>query len=211
MKTLLGRRDDPLERMYDQVKGLDRKRLLPGLTVLTKDTAAFLVASGIDDETTEGFRLAYLDMLGHNRYYWELFGPELYLPLRDVPPKGLPEGFASAAASCEADLRPLLDCDLKKEWLRAPGWHFFQAYSRQRRERILCGKSLEAFRDAFCEGVDPCAPASKTLCDNKDPFKPVAATVERLAGSERQANRFWHPVMLYLVLLLYKTNFITLE
>jgi len=210
MKLLDTHHADHLEQMYSQVKDLESGLLFSGLTILAKDTAIFLTAHGIADEMAEGFRLAYLNMLRDNRYYWERFGPKLYLPLKDAE---LPEGFASGAAKCKADLQPLTNCDLETEWLRAPGWYFFKTYTDQRRNDILRGITLEELKAAFCEGKDPYERKAKdsSIREAKDPYKPIAGMVERLVGTDRLWQEFWYPVMLYLVLLLQRTNFTTLE
>lgn len=211
---------DRLERMYSQVKDLELGLLLSGLTILVKDTEIYLTAYGLDNAMAEGFRLAYLGMLSENRYYWQRFGPNLYLPLKDA---GLPEGFSSAAAKCKADLGPLTDLSLETEWLRAPGWHFLKTYSVQRKNDILSKitldeKKQEVLRDitlnelkaAFCEGRNP---YKKDVCEQEDssPYKPIEGMVNRLIGTDQEWGEFWYPVMLYMALLLHKTNFTTLE
>jgi hypothetical protein len=223
---------DRLERMYSQVKDLELGLLLSGLTILVKDTEIYLTAYGLDNAMAEGFRLAYLDMLSDNRYYWEQFGPNLYLLLKEA---GLPEGFASGAAKCKADLGPLTDLSLETEWLRAPGWHFLQTYSGQRKNDILSKLcplpsssatspvqresevirndiTLKELREAFCKSENPYK-CEKEDASEKDanPFKPIKGLVERLVGTDQQFKEFWYPVMLYMALLLHKTNFTTLE
>ena len=210
MKLLHTQRIDSLEVMFRQVRDLELGLLLSGLTILVKDTATFLTAYGIDDVMAEGFRFAYLDMLSDNRYYWDKFGPKLYLPLKDA---GLPDGLVSGAVKCKADLRPLTDYDLETEWLRAPGWHFLRTYSRQRENDILRDITLEELKDAFCEEKDPYEREQKDACTSKtsDPYKPIEGLVKRLSGTDHESKKFWYPVMLYLALLLHKTNFISLE
>ena len=152
-------------------------------------------------------------MLSDNRYYWERFGRYLYLPLNDEEfPKGL-EGFAGDAAKSKADLQPLTKIDGETEWLRAPGWHFFLTYSGQRRNDILRDITLEELKDAFCEGKDPYEREQKDACTRKtgDPYKPIEGVAKRLSGTDHESKKFWYPVMLYLALLLKKTNFTTLE
>lgn len=215
-----------LENMYMQVKDLDVGLLLSGLTILAKDTATYLTASGVDNDMAEAFQLAHLDMLSTNRDYWERFGPDLYRSLRDAK---LPDGFASGAAQCDVNLVALTDCFWEKqEWLKAPGWHFFKTYSAQRRgdifrdivletpsgprqEEAVTETPLEALKRAFCEGKSPYLSESgnptQQAYEESDPFHPVEALVKRLA----EEKRYWYPVMLYLVLLIYKTDFQTLE
>lgn len=202
---------DDLESMYKQIRDLDVGLLLSGLTILVKDTATYLTASGVDNEMAEAFRLAYLDMLNNNRDYWERFGPKLYSSLKEA---GLPDGFASGAAQCDVNLIALTDGFWEKqEWLKAPGWHFFKTYSVQRKNDIFRDTTLKALKGAFCEGKSPYKPDTpvKQADEEKEPFKSVEAVVKRLAESDQQWTKFWYPVMLYMVVLLQKTNFMTLE
>lgn len=201
---------DVLKTMYRQVRDLDLGRLLSGLTILVKDTEIYLTAYGLDNAVAEGFRLAYLGMLSDNRYYWEQFGRNLYLPLKEA---GLPEGFASDANNCRADLGPLIDASRDIEWLRAPGWHFLKTYSGQRKTDILRGLTLEDLKSAFCEGRNPYKRESNSVADQEDtnPYKPIEGVVGRLIGSDQEWGGFWYPVMLYLALLLHKTDCETLK
>lgn len=201
---------DVLKAMYRQVRDLDEGRLLSGLTILVKDTGIYLTAYGLDNAVAEGFRLAYLGMLSDDRYYWEHFGPNLYLPLKEA---GLPEGFASGANNCRAELGPLIDASRETEWLRAPGWHFLKTYSGQRKNDILRNITLEDLKAAFCEGRNPYKRENSDGCDPKDtnPYKPIEGVVGRLIGSDQEWGGFWYPVMLYLALLLQKTDFRTLK
>ncbi len=201
---------DLLKLMYRQVKTLELGPLLWGLTILAKDTATYLTVHGINNEVGEGFRLAYLDMLSDNRYYWENFGPKLYLPLGEA---FLPEGFASAASNCNWDLQPLLEGDLDHEWLRAPGWHFLKIYSGQRKNDILRDITLGELRAAFCNGRNPYKREIHGVAAQEDanPYTPIEGLVGRLIGSDQEWGGFWYPVMLYLALLLHKTDFETLK
>ena len=207
---------DRLELMYQQVKDLEVGLLLSGLTILVKGTATYLTTHGIDNEMAEQFRLAHLAMLNNNRYYQEKFYPDLYKPLKTTKLPYGSEEIVPKAGQCKADLRLLTDCALEdEEWLRAPGWHFFQTYSGQRKSNILRGITLEKLEEAFCEGEDPYETKSEDSCkkevEDNNPYKPVEAVIKRLVESDQQWNKFWYPVMLYLVVLIQKTNFETLE
>jgi hypothetical protein len=189
MKT---EQENPLKTMYDQVQGLELGLLFAGLTVLVKDTADFINAEGITDAATEGFRTMYLEMLNYDRYYWGKFGPRLYLTL---PEAELPYGIAKEASRGKGDLAPLLDPGIEQEWTRAPGWHFFETYTDQIKGDILGDKSLDELKASFCNA--------------EDPFEPVGAMVEKLAKRSGFGPAFWYPVMLYITLLLLKTDFRT--
>lgn len=210
MKPQTSNADHLLKPMYRQVKDLELGPLLSGLTILAKDTATYLTAHGVDNEMGEGFRLAYLGMLSENRYYWERFRRKLYLPLGEAR---LPEGFASGAFNGNWDLQRLLEADLDHDWLRAPGWHFLKTYSGQRKTDILRGLTLEDLKSAFCEGRNPYKRESNSVADQEDtnPYKPIEGVVGRLIGSDQEWGGFWYPVMLYLALLLHKTDCETLK
>ena len=210
MKPQTPNADHLLKPMYRQVKDLELGPLLSGLTILAKDTATYLTAHGVNNEMGEGFRLAYLGMLSENRYYWERFRQKLYLPLGEAR---LPEGFASGASNGNWDLQRLLEADLDHDWLRAPGWHFLKTYSGQRKTDILRGLTLGDLGTAFCEGRNPYKRESNGVADQDDtnPYKPIEGLVGRLIGSDQEWGGFWYPVMLYLALLLHKTNFETLK
>lgn len=210
MKPQTPNADHLLKPMYRQVKDLELGPLLSGLTILAKDTATYLTAHGVDNEIGEGFRLAYLGMLSENRYYWERFRQKLYLPLGEAR---LPEGFASGAFNGNWDLQRLLEADLDHDWLRAPGWHFLKTYSGQRKTDILRGLTLEDLKAAFCKGRNPYKRESNGVADQEDtnPYKPIEGVVGRLIGSDQEWGGFWYPVMLYLALLLHKTDCETLK
>jgi len=190
--------------------------LLSGLTILVKGTANYLTTHGIDNEMAEQFHLVHLEMLNNNRYYQERFYPKLYGPLKkDEFPYGSEE-IVPKAGQCKADLRLLTNCALEdQEWLRAPGWRFFQTYSGQRKNDILRGITFEKLEEAFCKGEDPYETkpenSSKQEVEDNSPYKTVEAVIKRLIESDQQWSKFWYPLMLYLVVLIQKTNFETLE
>jgi len=186
--------EKPWKKMYDQAKNAKPGLLFAGLTVLIKDTADFINAEGLADDAAEGFRTAYLDMLNYDRYYWEKFGPKLFLTLADA---GLPHGIAKAASKCSFDVGKLVELPIEHEWTRAPGWHSFKTYTGQIKGDILGDKTLDELKAEFCKASDP--------------FKPVAALVEQLAKRSSFPPAFWYPVMLYITLLLKKTDFRTLS
>ena len=126
--------ENPLKKMYDQLKNAKQGLLFAGLTVLVKDTADFINAEGFNDDAAEGLRGGYLDMLNYDRYYWEKFGPNLFLTLPDAK---LPHGIAKAASQHTFDLAALLKPAIDQEWTRAPGWHFFKTYTGQIKGDIL--------------------------------------------------------------------------
>lgn len=201
---------DPLKEMYKQVKDLDFDLLISGLTVLLKDTMTYITEQGIDSQTAEGFRQTFLNMLNDSRYYRERITPELYQPLEDCKLTKDMQGIIERITNSQTGLELLCDRKLAdEEWLRSPGWHFLQTYSAQKGSDILGGLTVDTFKAAFCAGRDPYK--KKEKCEESDPYKPIKAVVEKLAGSEKQWKKYWHPLMLYVVVLIQRTNFTTLE
>jgi hypothetical protein len=183
-----------LRKMYQQAKDLDLRHLLTGLTILVKDTADFINSQGYSDDVTEAFRLAYLEMMNHDRYYWSKFGPDLY---KDISDTKLPAGIIKAIREGTFDLEPLIKADIKTEWAKPIGWYFFKNYSRQNRSLILDGRSVDQLREKICEA--------------KDPADPFVAMVDRLSHSTTYVPGFLYPVMLYISLLLKVTDFTTID
>lgn len=180
---------------FAKAKELDLEKLLSGLTILVRDTADFIHTNGLKDASTENFRQAYLDMLNHDRFYWAAFGADLHKSLDDA---GMPSGFAKNAASCKFDFAALNDEQIVQEWTRASGWYFFITYSQQLRSVILSNEtSLETLKT--------------NLIDTEEPDKPWIELIDKLAYQGNQASPFLSPVMLYLVLLLKTSDFITLK
>lgn len=203
--------ENHLKAMYDQVKDAKLGLLFAGLTVLVKDTADYINANGLNDAASETLRGAYLEMLNHDRYYWEAFGPKLYLSLPDA---GLPYGIAKAASHCDFNLAKLAkpaEPGIEYEWTIAPGWHCFETYTQEIKADILGGRTLVELKAWFCTGCDPKDPKDcKDPNEPKDPFKPFAALIERIARRSSFGPGFWYPLMLYVTLLLVKTDFRTL-
>ena len=178
--------------MYKQVRNLDRGLLLAGLTVLVKDTANFLHEKAYTDPMAEEFRQEYLKMLNHNRYYWELFGSDLYQTLPDA---GLPHGIVAEVVTCNSDISPLCNAGIERESTRAPGWHFFENYTALTQNLILDDSSLDQEK--------------ARLDSSEDTFDIVEDYVERLTSRSEIGNLLWSPIMLYVALLIIKTYFVT--
>ncbi len=207
--------------LYEQVKDLDFALLLSGLTVLVKDTMTYLTEEGIESLRAEEFRQTYLYWLNDSRYYRERFTPELYDSLEDCALTEDMEGIVEKIANSKSDLELLTNSKLgNKEWLRSSGWAFFQTYSGLRRADILGGLPLKEFKKAICENRDPYKSKTENdgrdskkqeqICEKNDPFMPVNAIIEKLIGTEKQWTKYWFPLMLYIVLLLQKTDYTTL-
>lgn len=191
-----------LKEMYQAVKKRELGLLLAGLSVLAKDTADYINESGITDDPTEVFRDTYLDLLNYDRYYWEKFYPDLFLPLAEA---GLPHGIVRKASKCEFDLSPLSKVEIEQEWTRAPGWHFFETYTGKIVGDIVGDHTLEKWKQGFFNRKDP-----KTQREI-DPFETFKALAEKLARRGKFGPNFWYPLIFYVIELLIRTGFRTLE
>jgi hypothetical protein len=185
---------EELKKLFQQTQNIGTEKLLCGLTILVKDAADFINATALQNDATEVFRYAYLDMMNHDRYYWSLFGPDLYMELSDAQ---MPSGMARNAAICKFNLDELRESKIIQEWTRAPGWHFFKLHTQQIKNNILGKLTLEKLK--------------ASLCEPEDPTEAYLELVERLANPGQLGSCFWYPLMLYLVILLKETDFITLQ
>ena len=190
------RKKTDLEKMYHQVKNLDKGLLLAGLMVLVKDTANFLHEGGYDDPMVEEFRQEYLNMLNYDRFYWTEFGGQLFDTL---PEAGLPHGIVKRVVQCETNLSDLCSEGVEQEFTRAPGWEFFKSYSRSSQELILDQSSLDTEKSR----------AGSVAAGSDEEFKIVAEYVDKLTSRSQIGTRVWSTVMLYISLLIVRTHFVT--
>lgn len=186
--------EDNLKKIYNQVKDLKTELLFSGLTVLFKDTADFINSQGFNDQAIDLFREAYLETLNQDRFYWEQFGPELYMGLQDG---NLPFGIVKAAYTGNFDLEPLKNDQIILPWTQFPGYCFFKIYSFKVKDIILKGSSLEQEKAKVFE------------C--KEPEEQIFPLIEKLSRQSIFGPGFWYPIMLYISLLLFRSRYITLE
>ena len=185
---------DNLKKIYHQVKDLKMELLLSGLTILVKDTADFINANGFKDNAIDKFMESYLAMLNHDRYYWEQFGPGLYMSLPDA---GLPSGIVKEAYKGKFDMEQLTHENIISEWTQYPGYYFFKTYTLKIKDIILKGTGLEQEKAKIYE------------C--KEPEEHIFPLIEKLSKQSNYGPGFWYPIMLYISLLLFRSRYITLE
>ncbi len=185
---------DNLKKIYHQVKDLKTELMLSGMTVLIKDTADFINSNGFKDEAIDTFREAYLATLNHDRFYWEQFGPGLYMTLPDA---GLPSGIVKEAFKGNFDLEPLKNENIVSAWTQFAGYYFFKIYSLKVKDIILKGSGLEQEKTKVFE------------C--KEPEEHVFPLIDKLSKQSSFGPGFWYPLMLYISLLLIRSRFVTLE
>jgi hypothetical protein len=205
-----------LKEIYNQVKGLDRKMLLAGLTVLVKDTADFIHTSGLQDEATEEFRLVYLDLMNHDRPYWWVAGPELY---QELPEAWKVNNIVRNASECNFNLRPLLNTAINQEWTRGPGWYFFKIYSNNIKDalmeigRLRYKKRVEEKKEGIPDPnkVFKVEDLKNEFSKAEDPAEPIVSFTAELSKRSRFGPEFFYPLMLYMILLLKDTDFVTIR
>lgn len=186
-----------LRELYEVTKDLDIELLLAGLTILAKDAADYINAAALEGEQIELFRRAFLQMMNEDRYYWSALGGHLYESLKDV---GMPHGMTKAASVCRFQVMvELKDAKINQEWTRAPGWKFFKIFSAMLKSLILDGMTLDKFKTLLCEPLE-----------DKDPIDYDLELIARLGKPKPHGSCFWYPLMLYMVILLKLTDFITL-
>ncbi|MDY0391683.1 hypothetical protein [Desulfobulbus oligotrophicus] len=175
-----------LHNLMEQAKDHDFSMLCAGLTVLTKDAAEYLAATGKSGRDVRLFQDLYSKGLSTERHYWEEFGSEVFKPLQIA---GLPSGFTAAAEAGHVDLSPISDPAILHEWTRFPGRDLLKRFSAKFRETI-CGKDgpYEKFQNGLIGQADlPLA---------------IAATI---LTNGLSAATFWYPIAIYIALLLSKT------
>lgn len=185
---------DNLKKIYHQVKDLKLELLLSGLTILMKDTADFINTSGFKDDAIDKFKKAYMATLNHDRFYWEQFGPGLYMTLPDA---NLPSGIVKEAFKGNFDLEPLKNEDVVSDWTQFPGYYFFKIYTCKVKDIILKASDLEQEKIK----VDEC----------KEPEEYVFPLIERLSKQSSFGPGLWYPIMLYISLVLIRSRFVTLK
>lgn len=195
--------------------------LLSGLTVLVKDTMDYINAQGFQGPVIEEFRQSYLEMMNHDRYYWQIFGPDLYKELAEAHPV-LPHNIVKATNECKFDIELLTKKgNVQRNWTRALGWFFFNRYAVQVRSKLLGSSDLEQLKKKIAianscdeDGKELEAKAGKAKkAEAKDADKDgledcVVEIVGRLSKADPYLQGFFYPVMLYLTVLLLCTDFV---
>lgn len=174
-----------LQNLVDQARDREPKLLSAGLTVLAKDAAEYLAATGKGGNDVRLFQDIYSEALGVEREYWEKHGPRVFSSLEDA---GLPRGFAAAAVAGKADLSRLGDKGIEHEWTKFPGRDLLKKFSVKFRETI-CGKDgpYEKFQNGLLGQAD----------------LPVTIAASILTAG-LSAAMFWYPLAVYVGLLLSK-------
>jgi hypothetical protein len=161
--------------------------LLAGLTVLAKDVAEYLAATGHFGGDASLFQEVYTISLDSEREYWQKHGPGLFLPLQEAR---LPSGFAAGAAAgkLDLDLTPLSNANIIHDWTRYPGRDLLQQFAIKFKETI-CGKDgpYEKFQDG--------------LIGQSDLPLVIASTILTVGFS---TATFWYPLAAYIGFLLTK-------
>jgi len=176
-----------IQTLMNEAKDRDTSLLLAGLTVLAKDAAEFLAATGRAGTDVQLFQQVYSDALSVERDFWERNGSRVFASLQDA---GLPRSFAATAVTGLPDLSlsPLGDPAIVHEWTVGPG-------------RDLLRKFAVKFRATICGKDGPYDKLQNGLLGQAD--LPVTIVSAILSAGLSPAT-FWYPLAVYVSLLLSK-------
>lgn len=203
-----------LKKIYEDVKQQEDDLLLAGFAVLIKDTEDYCNNNGLDDPGTRKLHDVYLAMQNHDRFYWRAVDGRLHLDLREA---GLPSDIARKAAEGDYDLSALFDDRIvNHEWTRGPGWHAFKTYTKLRKAEILKRPPQDKYQNL---SQTPPPPRDYTVEElealffdsTKPPHVPYVDLVEKLATTNSIVGCFWFPLLMYLAVLLVRSDFQTLS
>jgi hypothetical protein len=181
-----------LKTLFSQVKGIDIRQALAGLTILMKDTAEFLTAKGYRDPATASFRVVFLDTLNEDRFYWESFGPALYASLTD---NQLPHGVVDQANRGQFDVTPVTKANnIFHEWTHFVGWCFFKKFSQKHGSAAIGEQGLAKDKQMLCTETE----------------ENVVKVAQRLLDKEFTDKGYWFPLVIFLALLIVRTKFETI-
>lgn len=125
--------EELVNNLIEQAKNYDEALLEAGLTVLSKDVAEYLAATGRIMGEPEVFFEVYSSTMESERAYGEKYGSPLFSPLEQA---GLPKGFAQAAVEGKPDLSPLGNKNIVHEWTMRPGKKLFEKFKIKFKETI---------------------------------------------------------------------------
>lgn len=163
--------------------------LFAGFAILFKDMAEFLAAKGYEDGSVEAFRMAFNNALERERFYLRAFFPEALANLSALA--GIPHGITEKAERENFHIERLCEKELVKEWNRFLGWAFFREYSFVLRENIT---------GALADDVPD---------EGQNTQEKVVELAGKLIGTAAPDEYYWYPLILFLSLLLYRTDFST--
>lgn len=180
-----------LFKLYKQIRPLEINFLLSGLAVTAKDLLEYLVDKSYNDANINTFRLAWIAGVDPDRFYWEQLCPEVFTSLDDAK---LPSGFTETIAKgewagiCDTFNKPEID----REWARYIGWSFFKQYSTALKSAVNSATADPAWQQA------------------NDSDSRILFLANTLLGKTESKALHWALLLLFVSMLLVKTNFSTL-
>jgi len=180
-----------LKTLFGQVGSLETSLLYTGFAILCKDLIEYLAARGITAAAVETFRGAYNKALSLDYLYLSEFHPLAYASLSAAK---LPSDLTGHVASENMDLTKLQDKTLVTKLAPLIGWLIFREYSSAIKGPI---------KDSFGESGLPDV--------YEDREAGAIDLAEKLLSKPIPNEYYWFPVTLYLCILLYKTDFKSIE
>ena len=194
--------DMPLTQLFEQIKKVGDSLLFSGYAILSKDLSEYLAARGHTGMGIDTFRNAVNEALQRDRQYFSTFWPEAFANLYTL--KDIPNRIAEEAEKGEFKLPQVMTEEgmndvekannpIMQDWTRFLGWAFFREYSY-------------ALRDTITEVQDQTISATEEDSD----LIPEVVLAEQLLDSDAIPNeRSWYPLVIYLSVLLFRTDFAT--
>ena len=176
---------DICKKAFDQ----DCKTLLAGFAVLSKDLSEYICIHAYACKGVTCFQEIYTTALNADRFFWNICDNNLFKTLDDA---GLPTGFSEQANIEKFTLTELKKLGKEdKIWVSYPGWAMLKAF-KQKYKLQLCGPNAP-FNQFDTEG----------LSDKKE----LATTLAHyLLEKEFPCHTFWYPFVVYLSILMVKTE-----
>ena len=162
-----------------------------GFAVMYKDLIEYLAARAIAGPAVTTLRNAYNTALNVDYLYLAEFHPKGYANLSATD---LPNGLTEHVAAGNSDLPELRDDGLALKLSPFFGWAFFREYSKD-----LKGPITASYGEAGLPGV----------FDDRETG--AVDLAEKLLSKTIPNEYYWYPVVLYVCILLYKTDFKTVS
>ena len=175
-------KDHEFRWILDNIKTWDHRQLLADLTILSKDLAEYLAPRALTGPGADVFWQSYLEVLNHDRWFWEMFEEEefLYKPLLDRFPD-LPEYAAAAAMDptpAFLNIDYLKTPELVQTWTFVKGWEFLKKYIQ------TLSVNVAAMKAAYEQATDLS-------------FEEKVLQIFDKLRQERYPEPFWIPLLMF--------------
>ncbi len=226
---------NPLLEIIGEINCLSLGLLWTGLTILSKDMMEFLSVGAYDSHAVTRFRQIYIKALNEDRAYWEVYGPELYRPLKNI--NGMPSGFAARARKGNFDISDLTQEvedvppgqePIIRKWTHYPGWELSKQSGiglsgaichgdRPGEETVgyKTGTGTYDCEDVVDQGTSPVANTqSSSQSHNTDEVRPPSEQdllslklARKILFYELEDEPYWYPLTAYIAHLLVRTGY----